>query len=74
MARASKAEIARRIDDVRPLPVECHSLREIRAATVKGTSWTEAPFGLVKPFRGTYGDPAGNARNAQTSDRVKWTH
>lgn len=39
MARASKAEIARRIDEVRPLLVECLSLREIRAATVKGTGW-----------------------------------
>jgi len=39
MARATKAEIARRIDELRPLVVECLSLREIRAATVKGTSW-----------------------------------
>jgi hypothetical protein len=29
---------------------------------------TEAPLGLVKPPRGTYCDPAGNARNAQTSE------
>jgi hypothetical protein len=39
MSRATQAEIARRIDEVRPLLVECLSLREIRAATVKGTSW-----------------------------------
>lgn len=39
MARATAAEIARRIDDVRPLLLECLSLGEIRTATVKGTSW-----------------------------------
>jgi len=39
MARATKAEIARRIEEVRPLVVECLSLREIRTSTVKGTSW-----------------------------------
>jgi len=39
VARATKAEIARRIDEVRPLVVECLSLREIRTATIKGTSW-----------------------------------
>jgi hypothetical protein len=39
VARATKAEIARRIDEVRPLVVECLSLREMRTATVKGTSW-----------------------------------
>jgi hypothetical protein len=39
VARASKAEIARRIEEVRPLVVECLSVREIRSATIKGTSW-----------------------------------
>jgi len=39
MSRSTKAEIARRIDEVRPLLVECLSLREIRTATVKGTTW-----------------------------------
>jgi hypothetical protein len=39
VARASKAEIARRIEEVRPLVVECLSMREIRSATIKGTSW-----------------------------------
>jgi hypothetical protein len=39
MAKASAAEVARRIDELRPLLVECLSLREIRSATVKGTSW-----------------------------------
>lgn len=39
MARSTQAEIARRIDDVRPLLLECLSLGEIRTATVKGTSW-----------------------------------
>lgn len=39
MSRATAAEIARRIDEVRPLLLECLSLGEIRTATVKGTSW-----------------------------------
>jgi hypothetical protein len=39
VAKSTAAEVARRIDEVRPLLVECLSLREIRSATVKGTSW-----------------------------------
>ena len=39
MARATAAEIARRIDEVRPLLLECLSLGEIRTWTVKHTSW-----------------------------------
>jgi hypothetical protein len=39
MAKSTQAEIARRIDDVRPLLLECLSLGEIRSSTVKGTSW-----------------------------------
>ena len=39
MARATQAEIARRIDEVRPLLVECLSLGEIRTWTIKHTSW-----------------------------------
>jgi hypothetical protein len=39
MARASQAEIARRIQEIRSLVVECASLREIRTATIKHTSW-----------------------------------
>jgi hypothetical protein len=39
MARATQAEIARRIDEVRPLVVECLAPREIRAWTIKQTRW-----------------------------------
>ena len=42
MARATQAEIARRIDEVRPLVVECLALREIRAWTIKQTRWGAA--------------------------------
>ena len=39
MARSTQAEIARRIDEVRPLLPECLSLGEIRTWTIKHTSW-----------------------------------
>jgi hypothetical protein len=39
VARATQAEIARRIDELRPLVIECLALREIRAWTAKHTPW-----------------------------------
>jgi hypothetical protein len=39
VARSTQAEIARRIDEVRPLLPECLSLGEIRTWTIKHTSW-----------------------------------
>ena len=39
MARATKAEITRRIELIAPLLVECLSLREIRATLAKHTGW-----------------------------------
>jgi hypothetical protein len=42
VARATKAEIARRIDEVRPLLVECLALREIRAWSIKHTRWGDS--------------------------------
>jgi hypothetical protein len=39
MAKASKAEVARRIEELMPLVVDCLSLREIRAFTVAKTAW-----------------------------------
>jgi hypothetical protein len=42
VARATQVEIARRIDEVRPLLVECLALREIRAWTIRHTRWGDS--------------------------------
>ena len=39
MAKSTTAEVEHRVDEIRPLVVECLSLREIRAWTLKHTSW-----------------------------------
>lgn len=39
MAKSTAAEVERRIEVIRPLVVECLSLREIRTWTIKHTDW-----------------------------------
>jgi precorrin-4 methylase len=39
MAKATQAEIARRIEELLPLVIDCLSLREIRAFTQAKTNW-----------------------------------
>lgn len=39
MAKATKAEIERRLEELMPLVVDCLSLREIRAFTLAKTEW-----------------------------------
>ena len=39
MPKSTADEVERRVEEILPLVAECLSLREIRMATVKGTSW-----------------------------------
>jgi hypothetical protein len=39
MAKATQAEIARRVEELLPLVIDCLSLREIRALTLAKTEW-----------------------------------
>jgi len=39
MAKATSDQVERRIEEIMPLVTECLSLREIRAWTIKHTSW-----------------------------------
>ena len=39
MARSSKAEVARRVNEIFPLVCDCMTLREIRAFVTAKTDW-----------------------------------